>query len=168
MTLPTPRIELLAAVAANGVIGRAGQLPWHLPDDLKRFKALTLNQTVIMGRKTYDSIGRPLPNRRNIIVSTTLNSDPSNTKLAATFEDALALAAQTATKTFIIGGAQLYAAAFPRASVLHLTEVDEAVEGDTHFPPFDKSNWRLIEDIPHDRDATHALAFHFRTYERLS
>jgi dihydrofolate reductase len=161
------QIEIVAAVAANGVIGRHGQLPWRLPDDLKRFKALTLNQTVIMGRKTYESIAKPLPNRRNIIVSTTLPTAPPNTELAPSLTDALRLAATTPTRTFIIGGAQLYAAVLPHASVLHLTELAEDVEGDTYFPSFDKSQWRLIEDIPHPRDATHSIAFNIRTYERI-
>jgi dihydrofolate reductase len=164
--MSAPRLEILAAVAANNVIGRNGQLPWHLPDDLKRFKSLTLNQTVIMGRKTYESIGKPLPNRRNIIISATLPTAPPNTERATSLEHALDLCTNTPQRTFIIGGAQLYAAALPKAQVLHLTELTDPVEGDTFFPPFDKSHWLLDQDESHPRDEHHAISFHFRTYLR--
>lgn len=160
-----PTLELIAAIAANSIIGRQGQLPWHLPDDLRRFKALTTGHPILMGRKTYDSIGKPLPNRRNIVISQTMQTAPSGVELARSLDDALALVS-IAEKVFIIGGSALYAAAFPKADVLHLTEVADAVEGDASFPTFDRSAWRLTEDLPHERDEKHAHAFHFRTYIR--
>jgi dihydrofolate reductase len=166
---PKTRLELIAAVAANRVIGRGGQLPWHLPDDLKRFKQLTTGHPIIMGRKTYESIGRPLPGRLNIVVSASLSSPPhADVTVARSLDDAIraAAAATSASRAFIIGGAALYAAALPHVEVMHLTELDEAVDGDTFFPPFDRTQWRLVEEIDHGHDDRHSIRFHFRTYVR--
>jgi dihydrofolate reductase len=161
------RLELIVAMAANRVIGRGGQLPWHLPDDLKHFKQLTLGHPIIMGRRTYESIGRPLPGRRNIVVSAQLPGPPHDgVELARSLDDAVALAGTSDDRAFIIGGAALYAAALPRVELMHLTELDAAIEGDVIFPPFEKSQWRLVEEIHHDRDERHAFSFHFRTYAR--
>src|SRR5687767_5433937 len=153
-------------MAANHVIGRGGQLPWHLPDDLKHFKQLTMGHPIIMGRKTYESIGRPLPGRRNIVVSTTLPTPPhDDVDLAASLDAAVNLAAASgATRAFVIGGAVLYAAAMPRVVVMHVTELDDAVDGDTYFPAFDPSQWRLAEAIRHEADDRHDHAFRFCTY----
>jgi dihydrofolate reductase len=160
-------LELVVAVAANGVIGRGGRLPWHLPDDLKHFKSLTTGHPIIMGRRTYESIGKPLPGRRSIVVSTTMRQPPAaGVELARSLDDAIRLAASTPGPAFVIGGAALYEAALVRADTLHLTELDDAVEGDTFFPRFDKSKWRLTSESRHERDERHAMAFWFRTYER--
>ena len=164
----TSRLELIAALAANGVIGRGGQLPWHLPDDLKRFKQLTMGHPIVMGRKTYESIGKPLPGRRNIVVSATMATPPdAGVEIVRTLNDAIALTA-SAGRVFVNGGAALYAAAVARADVMHLTELDEAVAGDVQFPAFEKSNWRLAEVIPHPPDARHAYGVRFCTYERIA
>lgn len=160
-----PRLELIAAVARNGVIGRNGQLPWHLPDDLKCFKQLTLGHPIVMGRKTYESIGRPLPGRRNIVISETLKEAPTGADLAHSLDAAIKLVADHDGPSFIIGGAVLYAAALPHAQTLHLTEIDAEVEGDAHFPRFDASAWQLIEEIPHAKDDRHFTAFRFCTYQ---
>jgi dihydrofolate reductase len=154
-------LQLIAAVAANGVIGRGGQLPWHLPDDLRHFKQLTLNHTVIMGRRTFESIGRPLPQRRSIVVSRSLSR--AQVEVVRTLDEAIRLGGDAA---FVIGGAMLYAEALPRANILHLTELDDPVEGDTLFPPLDRSPWRIVEETRHERDNHHAFAFTFRTYRR--
>jgi dihydrofolate reductase len=160
-------LELVVAVAANGVIGRGGQLPWHLPDDLKHFKALTMGHPILMGRRTYESIGKPLPGRRSIVVSTTMTTPPAaGVELAKSLDDAINLASTAPGPAFVIGGAGLYDAALPRADVLHVTELDDAVEGDTHFPPIDRSRWRVAAETRHERDDRHAHAFWFRTYER--
>lgn len=164
-----PALELVAAVAANGVIGRGGQLPWHLPDDLRHFKKLTLGHAVIMGRKTFESIGRPLPGRRSIVVSSTLSdAQPAGIELARSLEDALRLAQSSPEPAFVIGGAAIYQAAIPHARVMHLTELDEAVEGDAFFPPFEKSLWCLVSEVSHDRDSNHTIAFRFCRYERAT
>ena len=166
---PPTRLELIAAVAANGVIGRAGQLPWHLPDDLKRFKQLTYGHAIVMGRRTYESIGRPLPGRQNVVVSRGWKQRPHpDLVLAASLDEAIFEAAASPPPAFIIGGAALYAAALPRVDVMHLTELDDAVDGDTFFPPFDRSQWRVVDAIRHDADKRHAHAFRFCTYERIA
>src|SRR4051812_39267844 len=134
------QLELIAAVARNGVIGRNGQLPWHLPDDLKHFKQLTLGHPIIMGRRTYESIGKPLPGRRSIVVTSTLGRI-EGVEVTPSLDEALQLVRDTPGTAFIIGGAVLYAATLPIVNVLHLTELDEAVEGDAFFPPYDKSQW---------------------------
>jgi len=166
---PPTRLELIAAVAANGVIGRAGQLPWHLPDDLKRFKQLTYGHAIVMGRRTYESIGRPLPGRQNVVVSRGWKQRPHpDLVLAASLDEAIFEAAASPPPAFIIGGAALYAAALPRVDVMHLTELDDAVDGDTFFPPFDRSQWRVVDAIRHDADKRHAHAFRFCAYERIA
>ena len=162
------RLELVAAVAANGVIGRGGQLPWHLPDDLRHFKALTMGRPVIMGRRTYESIGRPLPGRRSIVVSRSLAEPPAGgVELARSLDDAIRLVAASSNVAFVIGGTALYAAALPRVDVMHLTELDESVEGDAVFPSYDKAEWRPVDAVSHERDERHAFAFRFCTYERV-
>ncbi len=160
-------ISIIVAAAENGVIGRDNGLPWHLPDDLRRFKALSLGKPVAMGRRTFESIGRPLPGRRSIVVSTTLpDPAPAGVERARSLEEALEMTEGAGGAVFVIGGAALYAAALPRARVVHLTELDEPVEGDVVFPPFDRSAWRCVSDVPHPRDDRHAFAFRFRRYER--
>lgn len=167
MTAATaPAIEIVAAVARNGVIGRANALPWHLPDDLKHFKSLTTGGVILMGRRTFESIGRALPGRRSIVISRGLSAPPAaGVELARSLDDAITLIGTSAKRVFVIGGAVLYAAAMPRAQVLHLTELDEPVEGDVLFPPFDRNQWRLIEEVPHPTDERHAMAFRFCRYE---
>jgi dihydrofolate reductase len=127
------RLALIAAIARNRVIGRAGTLPWHIPDDLKRFKRLTTGRTVLMGRKTFASIGRPLPHRRNVVIST---QEIPGVESYCLLEDALE-AVKNDEQVFVIGGGQLYAALLDRADELFLTLVDNDVEGDTFFPPFE-------------------------------
>jgi len=162
------RLELIAAVAANGVIGRDGQLPWHLPDDLRRFKSLTMGHPIIMGRRTFESIGRALPGRQSIVVSTTLANPPADgVELAESFDRAIDLAARYEQPSFVIGGAALYAAALPRVDVLHLTELNDPIEGDTRFPSFDRNEWYLTEEVRHEPDDRHALSFRFCKYERV-
>ncbi|MGB8223815.1 MAG: dihydrofolate reductase [Polyangiales bacterium] len=127
-------LALIAAVARNGVIGKDGTLPWHLTEDLKRFKKTTVGHAVIMGRKTHDSIGRPLPGRRNIVISRAAGAVFSGCEAARNLDEAIALARSTDPCPFVIGGASIYEEALPLATELHLTTIDEDVEGDTHFP----------------------------------
>jgi dihydrofolate reductase len=162
-----PQVELVAAVAANGVIGRGGQLPWHLPDDLRHFKTLTLGHPVIMGRRTFESLVRPLPGRRNIVVSRTLAAlPPAGVEVVASVADALRLAADHDGPIYIVGGAAIYAAALPGAQIMHLTELDDPVAGDTYFPNYDRADWQLTSAVRHERDARHAIGFRFCTYAR--
>ena len=159
-------LELVAAVASNRVIGRAGQLPWHLPDDLKHFMALTMGRPLIMGRRTFESIGRPLPGRRSIVVSASLSEPPhAGVELARSLDHAAELASQSSSIAFVVGGAVLYEKAIPLVHKMHLTELEATVEGDVYFPAVDWSRWRRVGDLAHERDARHTFAFHFRTYE---
>lgn len=132
-------VTLVVAAAHRGVIGRAGTIPWHVSEDMKHFRAVTTGHAIIMGRKTWDSIGRPLPHRRNVVVSRDPGLVLAGAEVAPNLEAALALAWQTDDEPRVIGGATIYAAALPAATVLHLTEVDQEVEGDTFFPPFDRA-----------------------------
>jgi dihydrofolate reductase len=159
-----PGLTIVAAMAANRVIGRAGKLPWHLPADLKHFKQLTIGHPVVMGRRTFDSIKVPLPARRNIVVSTTA-APIEGVEVVRSLDDALALLAGC-SPIMVVGGSVLYAAALPVVEAMELTELDEAVEGDTFFPEFDRSQWRVVSETRHERDERHAIGCWFRRYER--
>lgn len=159
-----PRLALIAAVAANGVIGSDNALPWRLPEDLKRFKALTLGHPVIMGRRTFESIGRPLPGRRNIVVTRNADWRAEGCETAASLEAALAAAGAAGEEVFVIGGAQLYAAALPLARRLYLTEIRHAFEGDARFPTLDRGAWQEMAREHHR--STDGLEYDFVIYER--
>ncbi|HZF16812.1 MAG TPA: dihydrofolate reductase [Steroidobacteraceae bacterium] len=156
----------MVAVAENGVIGRDGQLPWHLPDDLKRFKALTLGKPVLMGRKTYASIGKPLVNRPNIVLTRNRCWEAPQVIVVHSLEDALERA-RPATDLMVIGGADIFELCLPRCSVIHLTRVHAQVEGDTRFVAPQASDWRETAREEHAADARHAYAFSFLTLERI-
>ncbi len=132
------RLGIIVAVAANGVIGAQGDLPWRLPEDLRHFKQITLGHAIIMGRATWDSIGRPLPRRRNIVVTRNRSFRADGVEVAHSLDEALTLARTTDPEPFVIGGASLYAEALPRATRLEITEVHAEVPGDTWFPGFDR------------------------------
>ncbi|MDX1374093.1 MAG: dihydrofolate reductase [Burkholderiales bacterium] len=160
-----PRLCLVAALASNGVIGARGGLPWRLPEDLKRFKALTLGHPIIMGRRTWESIGRALPGRRNIVVTRRRDFTAPGAEVAGSLEDALARCAD-ADVVFVIGGAELYAAALPIADALEFTEIDAAFEGDTRFPAYARAAWREVRRERHRR--ADGLRFDFVRYERAA
>ena len=159
-------VSLIAAVSDNGVIGRDGGLPWRLPDDLKHFKRLTLDHTIIMGRKTWDEVGRPLVNRRNVVVSRHPGFQAPGATVVPSLEEALALGA-TERQVFVIGGGEIYRQALPRADRLYLTVVHATVEGDTTFPPFEEGSWALESEEYHPADDRHPHSFTFREYRRL-
>lgn len=163
--MPKPTLTLIAAVANNGVIGKDNRLPWHLPADLKHFKALTTGRTVIMGRKTWESLPdnfRPLPGRQNIVV--TRNAAYRAEGAAVVTSLPAAIAAAQSDEAFVIGGAELYAAALPLADRLQLTEIDAAFDGDTHFPAIDTNQWRETARETHRDEA--GTGYAFVTYER--
>lgn len=141
-------LVLVLARAKNGVIGKGGGLPWHLPEDLKHFRKVTTGHAIIMGRKTYDSIGRPLPQRRSIVISRTPGLVIEGCEVAPSLEAAIALAKTTDDEPRVIGGAEIYRQALPRASRIFLTEVDRDVEGDVTMPPFDANEWHEIDRVP--------------------
>lgn len=162
---PTSLLSLIVAVAENGVIGRGGTLPWHLSADLKRFKRLTMGHAIIMGRRTYESIGRPLPGRRSIVVSRNADYHPGGVEVAPNLNEALRLAAGD-DEVFVIGGSRLFAEALPRADRLHLTRIHAAVEGETFFSEPDWSQWRVVAEEPRERDPATGLDYSFLCYER--
>lgn len=159
---------LIVALDRNRAIGRGNALPWHLPDDLKRFKALTLGKPVLMGRKTAESLGRALPKRRNLVLTRSGRAPFDGMQAVATLDEARALAAEDgAAELCVIGGAEVYALTLPFAARLSLTHVDTAVDdADTFFPAFDPSQWRAVAREAHAADERHAFAFGFVDYER--
>lgn len=160
-------IAIVVAVAENGVIGRDGGMPWRLSTDLKRFKAVTLGKPVIMGRKTYDSIGRPLPGRANIVVTRNPDWRADGVKVTATLDEALAMAErEDGDEICVIGGGELYAQAIGRADRLHVTHVLADIAGDTRFPPIDPSVWAVVKevDVPPGEKDSHATRY--AVYER--
>jgi len=160
-------LSIIVAVAENGVIGNANALPWRLPDDLKRFKALTLGKPVVMGRKTYDSIGRPLPGRTNIVVSRQSGLQIAGC-IVVNCVDAAMAAAGSADEIMLIGGAELYCRALPAVNKIYLTRVHANVPGDTFFPELDSRQWHETPVASHPVDERHAHAFSFINLQRAS
>jgi dihydrofolate reductase len=162
------KVSLIVAAAENGVIGRQNDLPWRLSADLRRFKELTMGHAVIMGRKTYESIGRPLPGRRMIVISRQPGYSAPGIETATGFEKALAIAkAHNEGEVFVIGGAAIFELAAPLAERLYLTRVHANVPGDVFFPPVDPAAWRLLESQPHPADEKNEFPFTFQRYERV-
>ncbi len=159
-------ISLIVAMSDNRVIGRDGDLPWRLSADLRRFKRLTMGHHIIMGRKTFESIGRLLPGRTSIVISRRQDYDAKGAKLARDLNDAIQLAGDD-NEVFVIGGAEIYRLALPRVDRIYMTAVHVAIEGDTYFPEFDARQWRLIEDERHAADEKNQYDYNFRIYERI-
>lgn len=160
------KVTLIAAMARDRVIGRQGRVPWHLPEDLKRFRRRTTGHAVIMGRKTFESIGKLLPKRRSIVITRQSHFLHPDVQVACSLEAALALAGHEEDEIFIAGGEQIYQLALPGADRLDLTFVDAPIAGDVYFPPFNSRQWRLISEEQHEADERHAHAYSFRVYER--
>lgn len=160
-------LSIIVATAGNGVIGCNGQLPWHLSADLRRFRKLTTGHSIVMGRKTYASIGRPLPERRSIVLSRNPEYTAEGVEVVADFAQALDLTAEEA-EVFVIGGGHLYQLALPFTQRIYLTEVSAEVEGDVHFPKIDWSQWDLVEALPAEMDEKSGLHFSFKTFNRRS
>jgi dihydrofolate reductase len=137
------KISIIVAMSKNRVIGLKNSLPWHISEDLKRFKRLTTGYPIIMGRKTFESIGKPLPERRNIVISRNQNLKVQDVEVVKSIEDALKICSSE-NLIYIIGGEQIYNLAMPYANNIHLTEVNKEVEGDAFFPEFDKKEWKEI------------------------
>lgn len=157
-------ISLVVAMDRNGLIGRDGDLPWRLPNDLKHFKRLTVGKTVLMGRKTWISLGRPLPDRDNWVLTRDPQFAAEGCRVFHRLEDALA--AHAGDELMVIGGAELYRQTLPLAQRLYVTEVDARLEGDTHFPALDATQWRQVSDESHAADDRHAYAYSFKLLER--
>src|SRR3954462_5721869 len=158
------RISIIAAIAENGVIGDAGRLPWHLSQDLRRFKRLTMGHTMIMGRRTWESIGRPLPGRKTVVVTRqpAYRVDQPNGEVVPGLRAATVFAASAGDdETFVIGGAELYREAVGAADRMYITRVHAAVEGDTYFPEIDWGDWRLVDSEEHGANEKNDFACSF-------
>jgi dihydrofolate reductase len=158
-------LALIAAVAANGCIGERNRLPWRLPEDLRRFRALTTGHAVIMGRKTWESLGGPLPGRQNIVVTRNPDYAAAGAEVATTLDEALARVRMPAP-AFCIGGGELYRIALPRACLLYLTEIEREFSGDASFPAFDHAAWRETGRERRSCEGPDGFAYCFVTRER--
>lgn len=158
-------ITVIAAVAENNALGKENQLLWHLPDDFKRFKTLTSGHYIIMGRKTFESFPKPLPNRTHVIISRQANYQPEGCIVVNSLEQAIAVCPKT-EEVFIIGGGEIYRQSIAVADKLDLTKVHATFEADTHFPEIDLSQWQLVFEEYHPKDERHDFAFTFQTYSR--
>ena len=164
------KLSVIAAVDEKGTIGSHGKIPWHLPADLKRFKELTMGHPVIMGRKTFESLGRPLPGRMNIVITADPRYKVEGCAVAHSFPDALRAAGDSMAgdsgEVFAIGGEQIYKLALPRAEKIYLTRVRGAFKGDVFFPAIDEKAWRLARSEPHAKDDKNPFDYEFCVYER--
>ena len=158
-------LSLIVAVGENNEIGKHGRMPWHLPADLKHFKTLTLGKPVIMGRRTFEAIGKPLPQRRNIVVTRNPTFHSQGCETTASLTDALVLAVG-APEVMVIGGGEIYREAFPRAQRIYLTRVHARFEADTFFPALDPVEWRESACEDHAADERNLFAYSFLTLER--
>ena len=160
-----PILSVIAAMAKNRVIGIDNTLPWHLPEDLRHFKTLTMGHHIVMGRKTYESIGKPLPGRVTVIVTRDADYCAEGCVIAHSLDDAIAACGDD-TEIFFVGGAQFYAQVLPRAQRLYLTEIQADYAGDAYFPAFDMADWR--EDAREHHVSAQGLGYHFVTYRRAT
>jgi dihydrofolate reductase len=158
-------ISLIVAMARNRTIGINNTLPWRCPEDLKHFKALTMGHHMIMGRKTFDSIGKPLPGRTTVVVTRDKNLQIDGCLMAHSIQDAIKACAGD-SEIFIVGGADIYAQSLQLANTLYVTEIQQDVEGDAHFPEFDKSEWREVSREVRSQETPQPLQYHFVTYQR--
>lgn len=166
------RLAVIVAAAENAVIGRNNALPWHLPEDLRYFKKVTMGKPIVMGRKTFESIGRPLPGRVNIVVTRNPGFQAEGVRVVASLDEALRLAEDIALidgaqELVVIGGAEIYKAAIPRAERLYITEVHASVEGDACLPQVDWKDWREIGRERYPAQGPNPYDYSFVVYERL-
>ena len=164
------KLSFIVAMAENNVIGLDNALPWHLSADLKNFKRLTTGKPILMGRKTFDSIGRPLPDRTNIVVTRDTGFAAAGCIVTHSIDAALQVAEEAAgdaNEVMVIGGAEFYRQLLPRADCIYLTRVHEVIEGDTFFPKLDSSEWQEVERVDHDADEKNAHDYSFIRLERV-
>ena len=160
-------LSIVVAMDENRLIGKDNKLPWHLPADLAYFKKITMGKSIVMGRKTYDSIGRPLPNRRNIIISRNLKTLITGCEVITSIDEVLSIT-KDEDEVMIIGGASLCEQLLPQVSRLYITKIEGKFDGDIHFPEYDESDWRQVSCETHLPDASNKHAYHFLVLERQS
>ena len=161
-------ISIISACSRNRVIGIDNNLPWNLSEDLKRFKKITTGKKVVMGRKTFESIGRPLPNRTNIVISRKTDWFEEGILIVGSIKEAIKFAKKIDEKIFIIGGGNIYEQTIDLVDQLEITWVDATLEADTYFPKIDEKNWRKTDEICHEKDEKNQFNFCFQTFERIS
>ena len=161
-----PHISIVVVMAQNRTIGINNTLPWRCPEDLKYFKALTMGHHMIMGRKTFDSIGKPLPGRTTVVVTRDRSLKIEGCLLAHSLPEAIAVCAGD-EEIFIVGGAELYAQSLPLVDTLYITEIQQDVEGDAHFPEFSRAEWQEISHEKRNQETPQPLEYHFVTYRRI-
>lgn len=159
-------ISFIFAMDKNRLIGKDNDLPWHLPNDLKYFKNVTSGHAVIMGRKTYESIGRPLPNRKNIVVTSNRDLDFPGCDILHSAEDVVQFATGSDEECFVIGGSTLYTELLPHADKLYMTKIDEAFEGDRFFPEFNEDEWEIVSRQKGLKDDKNPYDYEFLVYQR--
>ena len=159
------QLHLIVAHARNGVIGKDNKLPWYLPEDLKNFKRTTIGKPVIMGRKTWESLGRPLPGRRNVVITRQKDYTAEGATVVASLDEALE-AVSDAPVAFIMGGAQVYKEALPQVEVAHITYLNADFEGDAYFEPLNPNEWTLTEEESFPATDAHPFSYSFRIYSR--
>ena len=164
------KIAIIAAMGENRAIGFQGKIPWHLPADFKHFKELTMGHPIIEGSKTFESIGKALPGRTNIVIARDMEYKAEGCLVAHSFDEALGLAERSegANEVFVCGGGQIYALALPRAEVLYVTKVRGIFEGDVFFPELDERTWHLVGEEKHSADEKNAFEYSFCVYERIA
>lgn len=160
-------ISLLVAMDKNQLIGKDNDLPWRLPADLAYFKRVTMGHPIIMGRKTYDSIGRPLPGRENIIVTRDTSYEAEGCKVIHSIEEIVKMNEQTDQELFVIGGAEIFKEILPHSDRLYITEINEEFEGDTYFPAFDKVEWKVISEEKGIKNEKNPYDYTFLVYEKI-
>ncbi len=158
-------ISLIVAVSTNNVIGVRGELPWHISEDLRRFRKLTTGKPMVMGRKTFDSIGQPLPERRNIVITRDPEFTAPGCDIVASPDAAIELVGEAAD-VMVIGGSQIYAAFLPRARRIYLTRIHAHIDGDTYFEKLDEADWKLVACEEHAANEERRHGFAFMTYDR--
>jgi dihydrofolate reductase len=167
------RVALIWAMSRNRVIGAAGGLPWRLPDEMRHFQQTTLDKPVIMGRRTFATMAEPLPRRTNIVLTRSPGFSHPGVQVARDLAEALTMASEICSRdggeeTVVIGGAEVYALALPKADRLYRTVIDAELEGDTYFPEYPESDWRELERYPHAADGRHAYSYTVQVLERVA
>tara|TARA_R100000306_G_scaffold5939_10_gene8436 strand:- start:8209 stop:8691 length:483 start_codon:yes stop_codon:yes gene_type:complete len=158
-------ITLIAAAGENNELGKDNDLVWHLPDDFKRFKKLTTGHHIIMGRKTFESFPKPLPNRTHLVITRNKEYQKEGAIVVHSLDEAL-LKSQNDPQPFVIGGGEIYKLAIDAADKIELTRVHGTFEADTYFPEIDMDKWQLISEVKHEKDEKHNYSFSYLTYER--
>lgn len=162
------RLSIIAAIAENGVIGNDNELPWHLSSDLKRFKKLTMGHHLLLGRKTFESIGRPLPGRTMVVISRGRPSSPEGVVLVDSIESAIDTAAQHGDdEAFVAGGAEIYGLTLPHADRLYLTRIEAPFEGDTVFPTINEKDWKLVSEDKFPPSDQYSWSHKFQVWDRV-